>query len=122
MPLLSTNRMPVRAARLSRRGLPPLGLGGSSGNSGSTISQSSSLTNSLAILLPYPDSAVLKGSLSLSHLCVLTQGTLLTFTGESAPQVPLMLLVPPLPIAYVGLRRPTFPRRPAQARTQNWPG
>jgi len=60
--------------------------------------------------------------LSLSHLCVLTQGTLLTFTGESAPQVPLMLLVPPLPIAYVGLRRPTFPRRPAQARTQNWPG
>ena len=57
--------MPVRAARLSRRGLPPLGLGGSSGNSGSTISQSSSLTNSLAILLPYPDSAVLKGSLSL---------------------------------------------------------
>src|SRR5687768_1906847 len=64
MPLLSTNRMPVRAARSSRRGLPPLGLGGSSGNSGSTNSQSSSLTNSLAILLPYPDSAVLKGSLS----------------------------------------------------------
>jgi hypothetical protein len=54
----------VRAARSSRRGLPPLGLGGSSGNSGSTNSQSSSLTNSLAILLPYPDSAVLKGSLS----------------------------------------------------------
>jgi hypothetical protein len=44
-----------------------LGLGGSSGNSGSTNSQSSSLTNSLAILLPYPDSAVLKGSLSPRH-------------------------------------------------------
>ena len=55
----------MRAARSSRRGLPPLGLGGSSGNSDSTISQSSSLTNSLAILLPYPDSAVLKGSLRI---------------------------------------------------------
>jgi hypothetical protein len=30
--------MPVRAARSSRRGLPPLGLGGSSGKSGSMIS------------------------------------------------------------------------------------
>jgi hypothetical protein len=64
MPLFSTKMMPLRAARSSRRGLPPLGLGGSSGNSGSTISQSSSLTNSLAILLTYPDAAVLKGSLS----------------------------------------------------------
>jgi hypothetical protein len=33
----------------------------------------------------------------LSHHCVLTQGTLLTFTGESGPQVPLTLLVPSLP-------------------------
>src|SRR5215217_273648 len=75
MPLLSTNRMPVRAARSSRRGLPPLGLGGSSGNSDSTISQSSSLTNSLAILLPYPDSAVLKGSLRSCGYCPIPQGS-----------------------------------------------
>jgi hypothetical protein len=64
MPLFSTNRMPVRAARSSMRGLPPFGLGGSSGNSGSTISQSSSLTNSLAIFSTYPNSVVLKESLS----------------------------------------------------------
>jgi hypothetical protein len=57
--------MPVRAARSSRRGLPPWGLGDSSGKSGSTISQSSSLTNSLAISLTYPSMAVLKGSLSV---------------------------------------------------------
>src|SRR5215207_5012236 len=63
MPLFSTKTMPVRVARSSTRGLPPSGLGGSSGNSGSTISQSSSLTNSLAILLTYPSMAVLKGSL-----------------------------------------------------------
>jgi hypothetical protein len=63
MPLFSTKTMPVRAARSSRRGLPPWGLGDSSGKSGSTISQSSSLTNSLAISLTYPSMAVLKGSL-----------------------------------------------------------
>src|SRR5215210_4439688 len=63
MPLFSTKTMPVRAARSSRRGLPPWGLGGSSGKSGSTIFQSSSLTNSLAISLTYPSMAVLKGSL-----------------------------------------------------------
>jgi hypothetical protein len=39
-------------------------LGGSSGNSGSTISQSSSLTNSLAMFSTYPNSVVLKESLS----------------------------------------------------------
>jgi hypothetical protein len=54
IPLLSTNRMPLRAARSSMRGLPPWGLGGSSGSSGSIISQSSSLTSSLAMLSPYP--------------------------------------------------------------------
>src|SRR5215207_8494742 len=64
MPLFSTKMMPVRAARSSTRGLPPLGLGGSFGKSGSIISQSSSLTNSLAILLIYPDTAVLKEFLS----------------------------------------------------------
>src|SRR4051812_12588774 len=55
MPLFSTNKMPVSsAARSSTRGLPPLGLGGSSGNSGSTTSQSSSVTSSLAMVSPYP--------------------------------------------------------------------
>src|SRR5215212_6736302 len=44
MPLLRTKMMPVRAARSSMRGLPPFGLGGSLGNNGSTISQSSSVT------------------------------------------------------------------------------
>ena len=67
MPLFSTKMMPARAARSSTRGLPPLGLGGSGGKSGSTISQSSSLTNSLAILSTYPDRVVLKGSLSRLH-------------------------------------------------------
>src|SRR5437660_1600960 len=52
-------------SRSATRGLPPLGLDGSGGKSGSTISQSSSLTNSLAILSTYPDRGVLKGSLSL---------------------------------------------------------
>jgi hypothetical protein len=47
MPLVKTKTIPVRAARSSMRGLPPLGLGSSSGNSGSTISQSSSVTSSL---------------------------------------------------------------------------
>jgi hypothetical protein len=50
MPLFKTKTIPVRAAPSSMRGLPPLGLGSSSGNSGSTISQSSSVTSSL--LLP----------------------------------------------------------------------
>jgi hypothetical protein len=54
MPLFKTNRIPVRAARSSMRGLPPLGLGGSSGNSGSITSHSSSVTSSLAILSAYP--------------------------------------------------------------------
>ena len=49
MPLFRTKTMPVRAARSSTRGLPPLGLGGSGSNSGSTISHSSSDTSSLLI-------------------------------------------------------------------------
>ena len=54
MPLFSTNRMPVRVARSSTRGLPPLGLGGSSGSSGSITSHSSSVTSFLAIPSAYP--------------------------------------------------------------------
>ena len=49
MPLFSTKMMPVSAARSSIRGLPPSGLGGSFGSSGSTISHSSFVTSSLAI-------------------------------------------------------------------------
>jgi excisionase family DNA binding protein len=54
MPDLSTNRMPVSAARSGTRGRPPLGLGGSSGSSGSIVSQSSSVPSGLAMPLPYP--------------------------------------------------------------------
>ena len=68
MPLFSTKMMPVRVARSSKRGLPPSGLGGSSGKSGSTISQSSSVTNSLAMFSTYPDLAVLKESLRIEAL------------------------------------------------------
>jgi len=64
MPLFSTKMMPVRAARSFTRGLPPSVLGGSGGNSGSTISQSSSVTNSLAMFSTYPHSTVLKEALS----------------------------------------------------------
>src|SRR3712207_4085711 len=55
MPLFKTNSMPVRAApRSSTRGLPPLGLGGSSGSSGSITSHNSSVTSFLAIPSAYP--------------------------------------------------------------------
>ncbi len=54
MPLFKTNRIPVRTARSSMRGLPPLGLGGSSGKSGSITSHSSSVTSGLAIFSSYP--------------------------------------------------------------------
>jgi hypothetical protein len=49
MPLLRTKMMPLRAARLSTRGLPPLGLGGSGGSSGSMVSHSTSGTSSFAM-------------------------------------------------------------------------
>jgi hypothetical protein len=66
MPLLRTKTMPLRAARSSTRGLPPLGLGGSSGNRGSMISQSSSLTSSLLMLMSLTSTheQVLQGTLS----------------------------------------------------------
>jgi hypothetical protein len=49
MPDLRTKMIPVRAARSGTRGRPPLGLGGSGGNSGATRAHSSSLTNGLAM-------------------------------------------------------------------------
>lgn len=48
-PDLSTNTMPVSAARFGIRGLPPLGLGGSGGNSGSITFHNSSDINAFAI-------------------------------------------------------------------------
>jgi hypothetical protein len=48
-PVLSTNMMPVRAARLGTLGRPPFDLSGSGGNSGSIISHSSSESIGLAI-------------------------------------------------------------------------
>jgi hypothetical protein len=53
MPVLSTNRMPVSTARLSTRGRPPLGLGGSAGMSGTMTSHNSSLTKGFAIPRSY---------------------------------------------------------------------
>jgi hypothetical protein len=50
-PVLSTNKMPVSTARLEMRGLPPLGLGGSGGKSGSITSHNSSVSSGFAI--PY---------------------------------------------------------------------
>jgi hypothetical protein len=49
MPVLSTNRMPLRHTRSSVRGLPPLALGGCLGRIGSTSAHNSSGTNSLPI-------------------------------------------------------------------------
>jgi hypothetical protein len=52
MPVLSTNRMPIRHARSETRGRPPLSLGGSGGKSGSTMAHSSSGTNVFMTALP----------------------------------------------------------------------
>lgn len=49
IPLLSTNSMPVNAARSLMRGRPPLGLDGSWGSSGSITAHSSSLASGLLI-------------------------------------------------------------------------
>ena len=49
MPVLSTNRMPVRHTRSSTRGCPPLGLGSCLGSKGSTNSHNSSGTSGLAM-------------------------------------------------------------------------
>jgi hypothetical protein len=67
MPLFKTNRIPVRVARSSMRGLPPLGLGGSSGKSGSITSHSSSVTSGLAIFSSYPPPGFVRRSKSLEE-------------------------------------------------------
>jgi hypothetical protein len=56
MPLRSTNRIPVSAARFATRGRPPFGLGGSGGSNGSMIAHSSSGNSSFAMRLLYHES------------------------------------------------------------------
>ncbi len=53
MPDFSTKMMPVSAARSGTRGRPPLGLGGSGGNRGSTIAHNSSGTSGFFIATFY---------------------------------------------------------------------
>ena len=61
MPVFSTNRIPVSAARSDTRGRPPLGLGGSGGSSGAIRAHNASGNSSFAmapssmapILLPW---------------------------------------------------------------------
>jgi hypothetical protein len=55
MPVKRTNRMPVRVARLGMGGLPPFGLGRSSGGRmGAMTAQSSSSRSGLAMSTEYP--------------------------------------------------------------------
>jgi hypothetical protein len=49
IPVLSTKRIPVKAARWPMHGRPPFGLGGAGGNSGSIVAHSSSERSCLAI-------------------------------------------------------------------------
>jgi hypothetical protein len=64
MPLFKTNTMPDRAARsVMLRGRPPLGFGGSGGNSGAMISHNASLTNGVLMPLIYHTAWVLLGAL-----------------------------------------------------------
>ena len=51
MPLFSTNRMPVNAARSSSGGRPPLGRGGRAGITGATTAHSASVTRGFAMPL-----------------------------------------------------------------------
>jgi len=52
-PVLSTNRIPVSAARSETRGRPPLGLGDSGGSNGAISCQSRSVSRGLATLVVY---------------------------------------------------------------------
>jgi len=54
MPLMSTKRIPVNAARSGTRGRPPRGLGGSGGNSGAIAAHNSSDTSGFAMVRLLP--------------------------------------------------------------------
>src|SRR5215211_5731970 len=88
MPLFKTKMMAVRAARSSMRGLPPLGFGGSSGNSGSITSHSSSVTSSLAIPSPYPLPGFVRRTKELAHHLHLGGGFLKSRQELSHPMQP----------------------------------
>src|SRR5215210_3527314 len=74
MPLFRTKTMPVRAARLSMRGLPPWGFGGSGGRSGSMVSHSSSVTSSLAMFSGYPVNGFVRLTNPTAALALTTMG------------------------------------------------
>src|SRR5215211_3117515 len=92
MPLFSTKMMPVRAARSSMRGLPPLGLGGSAGNSGSITSHSSSVTSGLAISSSYPPPSFVRRS---KRCPLATPGRI---EGTRRASTPSVLPLPFLPV------------------------
>jgi len=83
--LFRTKTMPVRAARLSMRGLPPWGFGGSGGRSASMVSHSSSVTSSLAMFSSYPVNGFVrltKSELLRTPLWRSSQNTPSTHFGE----------------------------------------
>jgi len=65
VPVLRTNRMPVRHARFDTRGRPPLGLGGSGGIWGLIRCHSSSVSSGLAIIM----SSITSGYSSITKCC-----------------------------------------------------
>jgi len=65
VPVLRTNRMPVKQARSDTRGRPPLGLGGSGGIWGFIRCHSSSVSSGLAIIM----SSITSGYSSLTRCC-----------------------------------------------------
>jgi len=66
VPVLRTNRMPVRQARSVTLGRPPLGLGGSGGMCGSIRCHSSSVSSGLAIVM----SSMISGYSFRTRCCI----------------------------------------------------
>lgn len=67
MPVFKTNRMPVRAARSSTRGRPPLGLGRSGGSNGRMTAHNSSVTRGFAMPKAYPGNGFVSRSKQCNH-------------------------------------------------------
>ena len=66
VPVLRTNRMPVRQARSGTRGRPPLGLGGSGGMWGLIRCHNSSVSSGLAMIM----SSITSGYSFLTRCCI----------------------------------------------------
>ncbi len=66
VPVLRTNRMPVRQARSGTRGRPPLGLGGSGGMWGLIRCHNSSVSSGLAMMM----SSITSGCGFLTRCCI----------------------------------------------------